>query len=77
MQPTLKLRWHMFKNPVTREAVLAYRAAHDCSFLEAKTALAAETTPVLQQWWQDELGGEWRPVELCVEPHPPRSEVAG
>lgn len=73
MQPTLKLRWHIYRNPVTRDAVLAYREAHECSFMEAKKQLAAETAPVLQQWWQDELGGEWRSLELVVEPHPPRA----
>lgn len=70
MLPTLRLRWHVLKNTVTRVEVVAYGEQHGLSFSEAKNRLEQRTEPVLQQYWEGSDGGEWRPVEVVVEQHP-------
>lgn len=76
MQPTHRFRWHGYRNPATAAAVAAYRHEHGGSLAAAKLAVEQETPLVLQQWWQGADGGEWRGVDVVVEPHPGAREMA-
>ena len=73
MIPTAKLRWLDKKTTITAEQVHARAHRLEISLMQAKAELMAKSTPVLQQWWNPEVGdqlpeyrkhGEWRDIEL-------------
>jgi hypothetical protein len=78
LRPTFRLRWLAKCNTVTAAEVQAYRERHQVAMFEAKRILQNSKPTVLQQWYQDEMNseiGEWREIELVIEPSPSVQEM--
>jgi len=80
--PTMKFRWLIKRNKVTREMVEEYRTEHGTTLMESARILRDETDRTLQQWFEfdrtsqqwfellDGWGaGEWCDVPTEVEEH--------